>query len=177
MKEFNTTISSLNDRRLSSISWDIHSDPTIPGVLGYFNESSDIIPIPLNCELLGSIRPISKVKTINVPIAIHGCGYANNIPNETHMGYIKYRLNITADESITLLQFFKAIYDFYETSITEDQYIALLNEKKIMSRQKLFESFTTINTTKPKKALKEYFAGSMYFEGYDYQDKLMLYGT
>ena len=182
MKEFNTTISSLTDSRLNKISWDIYQDPTIPGVLGFFSPENEIIPIPLDSVLLGPIRPIGYTKRINLPIAIPGHAYAENIKNECQMGFIKYQLDVVCDElsepkPITLLQFFKSIYDFYETQITEDQYIALLNEPKMKRRTLVYESFKTEITNKQKKRLREYFAGSMYFEGYDFQDRLMLYGT
>ena len=179
MKEFNTTISSLNDSRLKNISWDIHHNPTIPGVLGFISEA-EIIPIPSDSVILGTLRPVSHTKRINLPIAISGYSFAENIKNECRMGYIKYQLDVTSrepTEPITLLQFFKAIYDFYETQITEDQYISLLNETKVNRRKMIYESFKTDITNKPKKALREYFAGSMYFEGYDHYDRLMLYGT
>lgn len=86
-------------------------------------------------------------------------------------------MKIESKEHVTLPIFLKAIYDFYETQITEEQYNLLITETKPKKRQDLFETFKNDNSDKPKKRLREYFAGSMFFEGYYMRDKLMLYGT
>lgn len=174
----NTSLYTLNDRRLKQISWWMDDNPSNPGVVRFI-DGDNIIDIPQDAELLGIMRPKSNVKTINVPIAIAGCEYAEDMSSETSYGYLKFKLEVRNDDGgfVTFSQFLQGIYNFYETQLTEDQYKRLLNEPKIKKRQQLFNSMKLEPTDQPKKRLHDYFAGSMFFEGYSRHDKLMLYGT
>lgn len=145
MKDLSSPLSSLRDSRLNKIAWDIHCDPTIPGELKFIADDQ-LIPIPQDSLILsGCIRPLSYVKTINVPIAIATTD--SKLKSETRFGYLKYNLKIEDDTFITLTHFLKAIYDFYETQITEEQYNLLISEKKQKKRQELLESFKTSDST------------------------------
>ena len=182
IKAFKTTISSYNDPRLKNISWWMHSDPTEDGVLGYFDENHEIVPIPLSAPILQTFRPKSNTKLINLPIAVATCGLAEDCERETWTGLLTFPLRITKTqgEYVSLLDFFKAIYDFYHYPITEKDYVKLIHLKKKKEREDFFNSLQIIaesNEIDDTKCLYMYFAGSMYFEGYDHRSRSIEYGT
>lgn len=179
LKEFETTISSYNDPRLKKLSWYMHSDPTEEGKLEYFDDNNNLVPIPRDAPILGTLRPKANVKLINLPIAIGGHGLAEDCERETYTGYITFPLRIKKEgEHITFLEFLKAIYDFYHYPITETDYKHLIHLKKKKDREEFFNELKfKMKTKEETKALCEHFAGSMYFEGYDYRSRSIEYGT
>ena len=187
LKEFDKTLSGYSDPRLKKISWCMHDDPAVEGTLGFFDESNGneitIISIPQNAGILGTFRPKS-VKLIKIPIGIAGCGLAKDCPRETICGYIVFPLRIVKPqgEDVTLMDFFKAIYNFYSFKISEEDYVKLINLSKQKDRESFFnqlkvEALHHEALHHEKKMFREHWAGSMYFEGYDMSSRCINYGT
>jgi hypothetical protein len=192
MTEFKKTINGYNDIRLNNISWDMTRDPTEPGVLGWFikdkNGNVEIIDIPHNENILGNMRPYRTMRLINLTIGISGCGDAKDCKQDTWMGLVTFPLRIslenhralTEDRFVTLMDFFKAIYDFYHFQITHDEYKQLLAFTKKKDREAFFLGLNAQGNERndeEKKNLRDWWAGSMYFEGYDSRSRTINYGT
>ena len=159
------------------------------GVLGWFNKKDDgdieIIEIPHDAKILDSMRPYRTLKLVNVPIGISGCGDAEDCKQDTWTGIITFPLRIRLENHgiVTLMDFFKAIYDFYHFQITRDEYKQLIGLTKKKERETYFselksnENENNNENNNEKKFLREWWAGSMYFEGYDPRSKTIEYGT
>jgi hypothetical protein len=156
----------------------MHADPTQDGNLEYIDDNGDLCSIPSDAAILGTFRPKSNVKLINLSIAIAGCGLAEDCERETWTGYLTFPLRIKNESSeyVSFLDFLKAIYNFYHYPITQSDYKHLIHLKKKKDREEFFNSLTD-EVNEETRPLYEYFAGSMYFEGYDNRSRSIQYGT
>lgn len=191
LKDFEKTLSSYNDHRLSNISWFMLSDPTEDGVLGYFDKNdldekgaANLVQIPLHAPILGTFRPKNNRKLVKAPIGVAGIGLAQDCPQDNYYAYLVCPLRVASPDGqfVTLLDFFKAIYDFYHLLVSEEEYKKLINLKKQKERELYIDELKLLRKDRKLgvggiKYLREHWAGSMYFEGYNARLRMIEYGT